>query len=69
MVRKLLPLALLALTVACRAPGAPEPTLAAKPGWGRAMTPEASEVTVRAIPASARPVRPPTRHGKPGWGR
>lgn len=69
MVRKLLPLALLLLAGACRAPAAPAPSLAAKPGWGRVTTPEASEVTVRAVPASACPSVPPTRQGKPGWGR
>lgn len=69
MLRKLLPLAFAALLSACRAPVAPAPTLAAKPGWGRVTTPEASELTVRAVPASTRPSVPPTRQGKPGWGR
>lgn len=69
MFRKLLPLALLALPLACRAPATPAPSLAGKPGWGRVTTPEASELTVRAVPASARPSLPPTRSGKPGWGR
>jgi len=69
MVRKLLPLVLLAWLGACRAPASPAPSLAAKPGWGRVTTPEVSVVTVRALPASARPSVPPTRQGKPGWGR
>ena len=69
MARKLLPLLLFAVLGACRSTVTPAPTLAAKPGWGRLTTPESAAQTVRALPASARPVVPPTRQGKPGWGR
>jgi hypothetical protein len=69
MLRKLLPLVLIAALGACRSAGRPAPNLAAKPGWGRQADPDHVETTVRALPASAKPVLPPVRQGKPGWGR
>lgn len=40
-----------------------------KPGWGRALSPLETQMTIRAVEASAAPTTPPTQLGKPGWGR
>lgn len=70
MLRKLLPLAFALALLGCRSTDvSPAPSLAAKPGWGRLSSPESAKLSVRAVPASARPSLPPTRFGKPGWGR
>lgn len=53
----------------CVTPSSGRVSVSSKPGWGRTYTPEEEKMTVRAVPAAARPALPVTRLGKPGWGR
>jgi len=50
----------------CRAPAGP--AASSKPGWGWRSVPDSARMTVRAVPAAARPEVPVTRLWKPGWG-
>jgi hypothetical protein len=68
-----LTLLLAALLGACQAPravGGPGAALpCSQPGWGRVLSARETQMTVRAVEASAAPTRPRTHLGKPGWGR
>jgi hypothetical protein len=53
----------------CRGPRSGAPPLFAQPGWGWRSVPQAERMSVRAVPAAARPSVPVTRLFRPGWGR
>ena len=66
-----LPMLLVALLAACQAPraGHNASVPCSQPGWGRVLSPRETQMTVRAVEASAAPTRPESHLGKPGWGR
>lgn len=72
MPQKLLPFLLVLAGLggaSCATPSSGQVSVSSKPGWGRTYTPEEARMTVRAVPAAAKPSVPVTRLGKPGWGR